>query len=251
MSDTNQVDWESVAKTRELDLKEREVVAREREVAVKEKEVNKSRWGNPIFIALVVASVGLFGNLVITLLNNKNAREVEHQRSQSDLALEAMRTGSPEKACTNLMAFIHLKLLDDAKNTIQNQCEASPATAPFLPASGSDMGSIGLPGLNSVSSGLFYSTPPLSSLGLAANSNFQGLVIDASTNAPIKGAKVSIDGLGGTETGSFGQFGFSVPPASFGKFVTIKTEKDGYEPVQSLMLFLSSTAPITISLKKK
>lgn len=257
MSDSNELNWEIAARTRELDLKEREVAAREREVSAKEKELRKSAWSNPLFLGLVAALLALVGTLGATLLNAWNARELEHQHSQSALILEAMRTGSPEKACTNLLAFVNLKLLDDQGETIRKNCESSPATAPYLPVSG--ISSNSLPGLTSGGSLLIN---PLPGLPAAINSftnpnsefNFQGLVVDVSTGAPIQQADISIDQvgniLGKTKTGPIGQFGISLPPPAWGTLAMVKAEKKGYEPGGSLAV-LTSSGTTTISLKKK
>ena len=101
MSDASQPSWEQIAKTRELDIYEREVAAREREVTAKEAETKKSRWSSPLVIALLAGAIGLIGNSIVTYLNNRNTQQVGRIRSQSNLILEAIRTGSPEKACTN------------------------------------------------------------------------------------------------------------------------------------------------------
>jgi hypothetical protein len=256
MSDSNEVNWEVAARTRELDLKEREVAAREREVSAKEKELLKSALSNPLFLGLVAALLALVGTLGATILNAWNARELEHQHSQSDLILEAMRTGSPEKACTNLIAFINLKLLDDKGETISRNC-ASPATAPYLPASGTSSNS--LPGLT-----VFPSLPssglPWTTNGVAnpqnVEFNFQGLVIDASSLAPIAQADVSLEQIGNisplgkTKTGSMGQFGFTLPQSVAGAAATIKVEKEGYEPGESSTMLAAWLTP-TIVLRKK
>jgi Carboxypeptidase regulatory-like domain len=256
MGDSNQMNWEIAARTRELDLREREVVAREREVTAKENELRKSAWSNPLFLGLIAALLALVGTLGGTLLNAWNARELEHQHLQSDLVLEAMRTGSPEKACTNLIAFINLQLLDDKNETIRKNCESSPATAPYLPASG--ISSNSLPGLTGGS----LLTNPLPGLPAAINSftnpnsefNFQGLVVEASTGAPIPGADVSIDQvgnvLGKTKTGPFGQFGLSLPPLAFGTLAVVKAEREGFEPGASSVI-LTQSGTTTIVLRKK
>lgn len=264
MSDTNQVNWEAAARTRELDLKEREVVAREREVAAKEKESKKSRWSNPVFLGVLAALLALVGGvlaallaLVGTFLSNWNARELEHQHSQSEIVLEAMRTGSPEKACTNLLAFVNLKLLDDQGETIRKNCELSPATAPYLPANG--ISSNPLPGLT-VPGGSLFTNPALpGAMSALANPysvdfNFQGLVVDASTMAPIPQADVSVvqvgNILGKTKTGAIGQFGFTLRLSVANTLATIRAEKEGYEPGESSSMLTSWLTP-TIMLRKK
>jgi hypothetical protein len=83
MSETGQPNWEQLAKTRELDIYDREIAAREREVKAKEVELNKSRWLNPLVIALLVGAIGLIGNMIVAYVNNQNTLKVERIRSQS------------------------------------------------------------------------------------------------------------------------------------------------------------------------
>src|ERR1700734_2309897 len=73
----------------QLDLREREIAAREHEVAAKEAamaakeeevsakqaKLDKSTWINPLVIGLFVATLGLIGNAVVAVLNNRNSQE--------------------------------------------------------------------------------------------------------------------------------------------------------------------------------
>jgi len=117
---------ESEQKSRELALKEREVVARET-------ELRRARWLNPVFLGLVGATVGLFGNLVVAFIGNRNTQQIEHSRAQSSLIVQAVSTGDAKAACKNLLSFIRLGLLDDPKGTI-SQCETGLGTIPVLPS---------------------------------------------------------------------------------------------------------------------
>jgi hypothetical protein len=116
------------ARTRELDIKEREVAAKER-------ELEQSRWLNPTVLGLFAAAAGLIGNVVVARVNNSNTQSVELARSQSNLVLEAIKTGDSDAACKNLMFFVGLGLLDDSSKTIRNQCGSSSQGAPSLPVS--------------------------------------------------------------------------------------------------------------------
>jgi hypothetical protein len=117
---------EVAGKRRELDLKEREV-------AVKEKELSRSQWFSPIVLGLFAAAVGLIGNIVVARVNNQNSQELERIRSQSNLVLEAIKTGDPNEACKNLIFFVGLGLLDDPNQTIRQACSSAPKGAPSLP----------------------------------------------------------------------------------------------------------------------
>jgi hypothetical protein len=78
--------------------------------------------------------VGLIGSVVVARVNNQNSQQVERLRSQSNLILEAIKTGSPSAACTNLLFFVRMRLLADPDRAIQSECASAPKGAPSLPA---------------------------------------------------------------------------------------------------------------------
>jgi hypothetical protein len=157
--------------------RDRELKLREREVSAREAELKRSRWWNPMVIGLFVATLGLIGNFTVALINNWNTvrvakdndtatQAVERHRAQSNLVLEAIKTGDSNKACENLTFFVSLKLLDDEDDTIKKKCASAPAGAPSLPITQSN--------------------------GPISNFSFRGRVIDASTGEGIVGAIVSV-----------------------------------------------------------
>lgn len=88
---------ERLAPAQELRLKQREIAAREREVAAKEAELNRSRWLNPTVIAIFAAAAGLVGNIFVARTNNNNnSQMLERVRSQSNLVMEAIKTGNTD-----------------------------------------------------------------------------------------------------------------------------------------------------------
>lgn len=127
---------EAAVSQRELDLKEREVAAKEREIASKEKELDRSRWLNPTVIAIFVAAIGLISSVIVARLNNTATQELERQRAQSTIILEAIRTGTgnTDASCRNLAFLANLGLIDDPKGTIHKQCVSVPEGIPSLPA---------------------------------------------------------------------------------------------------------------------
>jgi hypothetical protein len=140
--DERKLEHEVAAKQRELDLNEREVAAKEREVATKEKELERSRWLNPTVIGILVAAVGLITSVVVARLNNKATQEIERQRAQSTIILEAIRTGTgnTDASCKNLVFLSNLGLIDDPQQTIHKQCASVPAGIPSLPSLSSESG---------------------------------------------------------------------------------------------------------------
>jgi hypothetical protein len=225
----------------ELRLKRREIEAKEREVAAKEIELNRSRWTNPMVIALLAAAAGLAGNIIVARVNNSNTQQVERFHAQSNLIIEAIKTGDTEAACKNLVFFAGLNLIDDANNVIAKRCQKAPVGPPSLPLS-SSLGSA----YTSNNLGLFLGT-----------GNIEGKVIDRDTKKGISGVMVTFHlGMGDAITPVLSIFTSSDGEFSAGPFtnrdsantvrVTVKT--NGYVPKE---LELSRTPQhLSIELQK-
>lgn len=226
---TLEASWEQLAKMRELDIYEREVAA-------KEAENNKSRW-SPTAITVLIALLALVGNLIALAVNNWNLQKVERIRSQSNITLEAIRTGNPETACKNLLTFINLGLVDDGEGTIRHKCETSPASGPSLPVNA------GAPSAPS------YLTAQLSD---ALNNIIRGVVLDADTHQPIADAAVSVPAASlNAQTDAKGQFVMTLPKNTILPFGSvINAEKSGYETVQKPEALFAGTS-LTIELHRK
>jgi hypothetical protein len=130
-------------KVRELDLRERELVVRERETASREKTIGESKWSSPLILGLLAAALGLLGNSITTFLNNRATKDLEDRRAQSTLILEAIKTGKPAEACTNLVFFVKRGLIRDPQGSISS-CSTDPATSPVLPSQGSSFKAVSL-----------------------------------------------------------------------------------------------------------
>jgi hypothetical protein len=205
------LDQAALDRKRELDIKEREVAAREIEVAATADDLKRNRWLNPTVIGLFAAALGLAGSFAVARANNENTQQVERLRSQSNLILEAIKTGSPDKACQNLVFFVGLGLVDDTNQTIQKKCSSSPAGAPSLPAA-SPQGPEG--------------------------SGLTGSVGDAVTAKPIENATVLITGQGVALrllTDKNGNFELKALPKR-GMDVRISFLKDGYKSEEMQMI---------------
>jgi hypothetical protein len=81
-----------------------------------------------VFLALLAAMVAL---LTIYFQNSSAERQV-HQRAQSDLVVEAIKTGDPKLAAKNLRFLLDLGLLDDPDGKLKAAL-SNPETAPYLP----------------------------------------------------------------------------------------------------------------------
>jgi hypothetical protein len=146
--DERRFEQDMAAKNRELDLKEREIAIKEREVAAREVEVHRSRWLNPTTIGLFAAAIGLIGNVLVARVSNQNTQQVEHVRAQSNLVLEAIKTGTgnTNDACKNLIFLVQSGLLEDGSETIRKQCASAPIGPPSLPSG--QLTPVRLPGQN-------------------------------------------------------------------------------------------------------
>jgi hypothetical protein len=116
----------------EGELRREELALKEREVAAKERELERSRWLNPTVIGLFAAALGLAGNLVVALLNNRGTVMIQHATTQSNLIVQAVSTGDYDKACRNIRSLINLGILDDPSGKL-GRCNSVPSSIPVLP----------------------------------------------------------------------------------------------------------------------
>jgi hypothetical protein len=123
----------------EIALKRRELELKDRELKFKELELGSPYWRSPIFVGLIAAALGLLGNVVATSLQNWNTQRVERYKAQSNLILEAIKTGDQEKAAKNLSFFLQLGFIDDEKGKIQGFLNKK-TDVPVLPSSAASVG---------------------------------------------------------------------------------------------------------------
>lgn len=190
---------------------------RERDVVRREREATNSPWLNPLVIAVFVAALGLLGNSLVAFFNNLNSQKVERQRAQSNLVFEAIKTGSQDAACKNLVFFVDLGLLDDPNKAIREVCKAYSKGAPSLPASN------------------------LSDWRAPVERQIRGVVQDADTGKAISGATISYPMLlSHITTDDNGAFSFE-PPTQIFVFGQMRVEKDGYADLEINLPLLSPT----------
>src|SRR5476651_975807 len=67
------------------------------------------------------------------IISNRSAQEIERNREQSSLIVQAVSTGNADAACKNLISFIALGLLQDPKGVL-GKCKTALDTIPVLPA---------------------------------------------------------------------------------------------------------------------
>lgn len=137
---------------------------RRHEIGLKLDEANRSRWINPLVIAVFAAAAAALGNAGVTLIGGYQQRQLEEthshatlqlEQSKAELAriLEVVKTSDPEQAAINLKFLTDTGLITDPN--IRRQIEAyldkrqPGAGGVSLPSSGS----IGPPGTCSISGG--------------------------------------------------------------------------------------------------
>lgn len=125
---------------RELELKalqqKQEAEFKKEELRLKQIDAARSRWLNPLVIAVFAAAAGAFGNAGVAWLNGSEQRKLEDQRAKAtrdtdaerakaNLALEEARSeatrifesikiGDPDVAATNLKFLADLGLISGA-----------------------------------------------------------------------------------------------------------------------------------------
>lgn len=214
------------------------------------------RWGDPTVVALftvagsiLTAVLAFASNIWVTNETNKNSLVVERFKAQSNIILQAIKTGSETDACKNLVVFVKLGLVDDGSHTIQNACSSEflKVAPPSLPISFAvDAAADAVRDNNLISLSGISKLKSVDEM-MAALPTLTGIVQDADTHKPIDGASVFYDPQRVTLTSKDGSF--SVPPAPtnlydlhLGQPDYVRVEKNGYVPV---------TVPIWLSEKNK
>jgi hypothetical protein len=102
MSEHTPIDFEREKWRAEYEL-------RKREVQIKEREQARSRWSNPIVLAVLAAALAGLGNAAATWLNGIEQRKLETERAEqakimeetkaeAARILEVIKTGDADKA---------------------------------------------------------------------------------------------------------------------------------------------------------
>ena len=213
---------EKAARTRELEIREREVAAKESEIEVRERELRRSRWFNPTFLALCAAAIGLFGSFLVARVNNENTQEVERMQSESNITLEAIKTGTgnTDAACKNLVFLVSLGLIRDVPGKIQAVCKDVPLGPPSLPAEPQRAPSGFTPIQGTVTS-------------------IEGEVVD-DNNHPLAGVRVELAGSSAVSNAT-GRFKIEVAKGlEIGQRVQFTATKEGYSPAYPTLAVPSS-----------
>ena len=112
---------------REGELKEREQRNKEEELRLKSREYERSRWTNPLVLAVFAAAIAAAGNAFVAwftaheqriadLRKADLAREADANKSEADRILEVIKVNSdPDKAATNLKFLVEAGLISNQR----------------------------------------------------------------------------------------------------------------------------------------
>ena len=99
---------------------------RNREVTIKERELARSRWSNPLVIAIIGAGLAALSNAGVTLLNGHLQRNLENDKADGTRKIEKAKaeaarilgviTNDTEKSAENLQFLVDAGLITDRRN---------------------------------------------------------------------------------------------------------------------------------------
>jgi hypothetical protein len=141
MSDQTSMDFEREKWRADYEL-------RKREIEIKEREQARSRWSNPIVLAVLAAALAGLGNAAATWLNGieqrkletekaEQARSMEETKAEAARILEVIKTGDADKAAANLKFLADMGLISNAGRLQHIQTfldHRSAGGGPALPA---------------------------------------------------------------------------------------------------------------------
>ncbi len=115
------------------------------ELDLRREETERGRWRNPLFLGVVAAVLGLGGNIAVAIYNGIIGRNQQHQqflqniaveetKARAGLVREAIKTGDPDTAATNLSFFLDAGLIDDPSGVLTAYLRTRrPGSGVFLP----------------------------------------------------------------------------------------------------------------------
>lgn len=112
---TDRERWESDCRFRERELQrsEAETEIKRKEVELRGVELGRSRYANPVFIAVVAAAIAAAGNAYVAFTNGQSQRDLEDRKSEQARIQEMIKTGDPDTAAKNLQFLLDAGLLRD------------------------------------------------------------------------------------------------------------------------------------------
>jgi hypothetical protein len=106
-------------KTGELAIKRDEIKLRHDELAIKEKEFSKSKWSNPLLLAIVGLATTLLVSTVQSCSQNKANIDLERQRFESALIQKTLELPTQEKSAERFKFLLEIGLIKDDTGRIK------------------------------------------------------------------------------------------------------------------------------------
>jgi hypothetical protein len=100
------------------------------EINLKREEQERSRWVNPLVIAVFAAAAAAFGNAGVTLISGYQQQQLEQSRAEAARILEVVKTNDQDQAAANLKFLIDNGLITDQKISRQIQAYLDTSTHP-------------------------------------------------------------------------------------------------------------------------
>jgi poly(3-hydroxybutyrate) depolymerase len=217
---------EAAIRQHELDIKEREQRRLDAESSAKLKEMRRSRWTNPLVLAVLGAGLAAFGNFAVSWMNGIEQRNLETTRGEETLnvqeqnnkaqqgleefkadsarLLQMIGTNDPDKAAENLQFLLDAGLISNAHTrTLLKEFLANrkPGKGPALPVPGS-VPILGKPGPGGHPLGSYNAPPTETSVSGVSAGAFMALQLTTAFSSTIKGVGVIAGGPFGCAFGS-------------------------------------------------
>jgi poly(3-hydroxybutyrate) depolymerase len=191
-----------------------EMALRKRELEIKEREQQRSRWSNPLVLAILAATVAALGNVAVSWLNGYQQLAAQQQSNQAQEALEAfkadaarllemIKTHDPDKAAENLSFLLEAGLITNEKTKkllATFLAHRKPGEGPSLPAPGS-IPVYGKPGPGGPGLGAYNADPATISVSGVSGGAFMATQFATAFSSTVKGVGVIAGGPFGCAQG--------------------------------------------------
>ena len=128
-SDFERQKWQT-----DVDLRRQELAIKEQEQSRLAVEAVRSRWWNPLVIAIVGATIAAFGSIVVSWWNGRVSQQTESLKAESARIIEAIKAPDLEKAKENLRFLLAAGLIGNpvAANVKKYLDSQPPGRGPLL-----------------------------------------------------------------------------------------------------------------------
>ena len=115
MADVGNAQFEREKWERECGFKDREQKRADEELALKRIELARSRWANPLAVAIFVAAVAGIGNAWVEAIKAKNAIRADTAHAEAGMIAEAVKEPNQSDRLEKLTFLIKTNLVSDQK----------------------------------------------------------------------------------------------------------------------------------------